>query len=111
MTPEHIAQAIATHCGWDYDDGEMFATENGEIVAYLWPSLDAMHAAVMTLNRDTLDYSNYCSHLNQIVAISNSQQDTRPIQACDATAAQRAEAFLKTLNLWQPWPPPTSSKS
>jgi hypothetical protein len=64
--------------------------------------LNAMQSAVMCLNRDTLDYSNYCSHLNQIVAIANSISRSRPIQVCDATAAQRAEAFLKTLNLWKP---------
>lgn len=63
-------------------------------------SLDAMHEAVMTLDRESLDYSQYCSYLNQIVAIENSRAKRRPIQSCDATAAQRAEAFLRCLSLW-----------
>ena len=64
--------------------------------------LNAMHEAVMTLDRKTLAYSNYCSHVQQIVAIQNSKTNEPGIQAIDATAAQRAEAFLRALNLWKP---------
>jgi len=63
--------------------------------------LNAMHDAAMTLSRETLEYSNYCSHLNQIVAISNSRASASPIQSCDASAPQRAEAFLRSLDLWK----------
>jgi hypothetical protein len=59
--------------------------------------LNAMHEVVMTLDRKTLAYSNYCSHLHQIVAIQNSKSNEPGIQAIDATAAQRAEAFCRTL--------------
>ena len=64
--------------------------------------LNAMHEVVMTLDRKTLAYSNYCSHLQQIVAIQNSKSNEPGIQAIDATAAQRAEAVGRALNLWKP---------
>lgn len=118
MTPEAQRICIAEACGWrrGYTERSGFFVidpnglqrgwskledvANNALPDYL-NSLDAMHEAVMTLDRESLDYSQYCSYLNQIVAIENSRAKRRPIQSCDATAAQRAEAFLRTLNLWQ----------
>lgn len=63
--------------------------------------LNAIHKVVMGLDRQTLEYSNYCSHLNQIVAIENSKTNKPGIQSLDATARQRAEAFLRTFGKWE----------
>ena len=62
---------------------------------------NAMHEAVLTLDRKTLDYSQYCSYLQQILAVENSKTLTPGFQISEATAAQRAEAFLRALNLWE----------
>ena len=119
MSPEAQRIAIAKACG----EINPRSTESGACIASTATSdgiewgthgvadylndLNAMREAAMSLSRENLDYSAYCSHLNQIIAISNSRSGARPIQACDATAAQRAEAYLRALNLWQESPPTT----
>jgi glutamyl/glutaminyl-tRNA synthetase len=108
MTEQEQQIAIAKHVG--YPNPRMGAfnrcyagdIKNLEKVPHYPSDLNAMHEAVMKLDRKTLAYSNYCSNLQQIVAIQNSKSNEPGIQAIDATAAQRAEAFLRTLNLWKP---------
>lgn len=107
MIPEAQRIAIAKACGWkiwaSYDDGSIFydSPENysgGNILAR-YPDLDgsnklpdylndlnAMHEAEKKLTTDELwDYCDLLDGLNG---------------GHIATAAQRAEAFLRTLNLW-----------
>ena len=107
MTPEEQIIALGTLDGFtDIHGGDTGAYWRGTKDGRCEPlpdydSLDVMHRMAMGLDRDSLAYDTYCSHLNQIVAIANSRTDARPIQSCDATAAQRREALLKTLSLWK----------
>lgn len=68
-------------------------------------SLDAMHEAEKALRlRDRADYWTYGKRLDGIVARYNSDNDRKQeecIAIFEATAAQRAEAFGLTLNLWK----------
>ena len=66
--------------------------------------LNAMHEVFMHI-RDSNPwmYWNLCKKLDGIVAIANSREDSdlaKSIATCDATAAQRAEAFLRTIGKW-----------
>ena len=105
MTNQEINIAIAEACGW---------TRVKTVVAYIRPEpfddwtgpdgyhhgitgpmipdypadLNAMHEAEKLRIIGTEHESDYCMYLYE-----NAHQ-------CFATAAQRAEAFLKTLNLW-----------
>lgn len=107
MTEERQRIAIAEACGWtrvEYPWGYLpngSSPYEGTKIPNYPADLNAMHEAVLTLDRRTLDYSNYCSHLQQIVAVENSKSDKPGTQAIDATAAQRAEAFLKVIGRWE----------
>ena len=101
MKPEAQAHTIAKLMDWEYyeETGEMAATKDGDILGYSWPSLDAMHEAEKVLNDGQFEEFVYrlCAgerwkraELNILDAIFTAK----------ATAAQRAEAFLRTLNLW-----------
>jgi hypothetical protein len=69
-----------------------------EVPDYL-NSLDAMHEAEKTLSR--VDYWNYTGILlPEIVLRDNNKQWGERYSYVCATAAQRAEAFLKILKLW-----------
>jgi len=117
MTPEAQQIAIAEFCGWthihsryDPDDARLYLSgkhpkgENwGALDEYYklevpnYPgSLDAMHNAEKSLSRvqewDSngerllTQWDKYCQHLKYRI---------------DATSAQRAEAFLRTVGKWQ----------
>lgn len=104
--------AIAGACGWvqvtryvPYGDtgiGEMqFAFRRDEEIRYKHSlpdylnSLDAMHEAEMQIiYRDGHDSDLACDYRANLVIAANAGM------MCSATAAQRAEAFLKTLGLW-----------
>ncbi len=96
MNEKEQRVAIATACGWCniglYDDpmeGIKVSTNSAMIPDYL-NDLNAMHEAEKFLSDS--DKSAYWHQLNEQV------QGT--LNIAFATAAQRAEAFLKTLNLW-----------
>jgi hypothetical protein len=88
----HVATWQKPEIWWMNPKGEL--TWISEVPDYL-NDLNAMHDAEKMLTAQ--QGGDYDSHLWIII-----QRDkTRP--ACwHATAAQRAEAFLKTLNLWKP---------
>ena len=107
MTPEKQRIAIAEACGWDgifkNDEGEYCGHQpnqprftewvtNAPLPDYL-NDLNAMHEAEKVLTDD--QYDDYRRHLGKAANYL-----WRGIFS--ATAAQRAEAFLRTLNLWQP---------
>ena len=105
---------IAKTCGWEHANTLRHFPENNE--DYLWwhpvektvstfdnlpdylNNLDDMHEAEKGLSDE--QYEKY----RQIVVQINfdSISPIRTMCPITATAAQRAEAFLKTLNLWQP---------
>lgn len=95
MTQEEQRRAIAEACGWKtgYRDPEAWHP----LPDYL-NDLNAMHDAVMTLNADQMVSMDY--HLD--VVVGNGMQGLN----CEyflwsATAAQRAEAFLRTIGKWK----------
>ncbi len=99
MKPEAQRIAIAEACGW-YDlveqDISLFGKHEPEsqktfeldVPDYL-NDLNAMHEAEKVKIIGTEYESDYCMYLYE-----NAHQ-------CFATAPQRAEAFLRTLNLWK----------
>lgn len=96
MNPEAQRIAIAEACGWK----QQHSKAKGEVRwyapdghNYLLPpdylnDLNAMHEAEKVKIIGTEYESDYCMYLYE-----NAHQ-------CFATPAQRAEAFLRTLNLW-----------
>jgi hypothetical protein len=128
MTPEQKQIAIAEACGWVncisphadeyhfltdlelglamgapvgrnrqlYSDGLHYAISN-----YL-NDLNAMHEAVSIFDYDQAD--EFDDHLCDICKKANDLADNPTpwrFAVTNATAAQRAEAFLRTLNLWK----------
>ena len=108
MTPEAQRIAIAEACGWteisDWEGGMngKHPTEPwGDFIPDYLNDLNAMHEAWQTLTPS--QKTCFESELYSIVigqAEYNRNDDSPYIT--NATAAQRAEAFLKTLNLWKP---------
>jgi len=95
MTDCHINEAIAKALGWKPDNrGLGWLSPNG---CYTEPpdycaDLNSMHEAEKVLNSDDIFETYY-------LALYETTQSTRwPV--C-ATARQRAEAFLRTLNKWE----------
>jgi hypothetical protein len=110
MNPEEQRIAIAEACGWteigviDYlcgihpqmlnakaYDGSPLTLPIWEIPDYL-NDLNAMHEAEKVFADDDL-FRGYEAQLDKVVPMSE--------RWIFATAAQRAEAFLRTLNLWE----------
>lgn len=104
MTPQAQRIAIAEVCGWKCSKFGWWShptlPDNGgsmhDCPDYL-NDLNAMHQAEKVLRSGLKDeqWSAYTCNVNTAVG-------TRGIwkAICHATAAQRAEAFLRTLNLW-----------
>ncbi len=106
MTPEAQRIAIAKLCGWTrphLDDPRKpahmaFIVPNstkgqlGFIPDYI-ADLNAMHEAEMTLGNDEITWGKYSRHLFDIIEPHR--------HTIHATAAQRAEAFLRTAGKWQ----------
>ena len=105
MKPEQQRIAIAEACGWklvtdnpcyepywENPTGNMIAVSCGMRLPDYLNDLNAMHKAEKTLDYNQMNrYQNI--ELSRFV-------HTGTTWICSATAAQRAEAFLRTLNLW-----------
>lgn len=108
MKPEAQRIAIAEACGWKQTIFGNWPTQmvrpgfeegaNGSVAtcpSYL-TDLNAMHEVETILdNRNTRG-----EYITQLEFVCNDTERKWPL--LHATAAQRAEAFLKTLNLWKP---------
>lgn len=102
MTPEAQIIAIAEACGWikTYEEGE----DEG-CGKWFW------HKGNQNLKRPP-DYCNDLNAMHEAEKVLESNQEQSYFELLHdiagnlkfyrATAAQRAEAFLKTLNLWKP---------
>ena len=115
MTNEEIRIAIAEACGWTGIRGEtgyptLRACELGDYQTLPnYPEcLNAMHGAEATLPdelrlqyRKNLNLAANGLSLGRLWKLSKEQQDQAFWQYATATARQRAEAFLRTLNLWR----------
>ena len=95
MTPEQQRIAIAKACPFveKYGKGELLWRWQGRLI-YFDPlnDLNAMHEAEKVIG--PIKGIQFCYHLNEM-GISGEWE------ILTATAAQRAEAFLRTLNLWR----------
>jgi hypothetical protein len=105
MTKEQINIAIAEACGWKYVNNETHAPDG-----YFWRSkglkipdycndLNAMHEAVLSILNVASSQLNwdYCRILGEVTG-SGEHVTTALVHS---TAAQRAEAFLRTINKWE----------
>jgi hypothetical protein len=112
MTPENQRIKIAEACGWKrgkdavigretwpvWHKGPFVVSLHTQTMADYLNDLNAMHEAEKVL--DTLDrFPNprlvYYDHLREVCHSPNATN------CWSATATQRAEAFLRTLNLWK----------
>lgn len=123
MTPEEQRIAVAQACGWtrksvdpDYPltrpEGRWELKDKvvyhyGQLPDYL-NDLNAMHEAEKVLNADQCaEYVRYLALNHPTFCILPSEESDKAevryqyFSLINATAAQRAEAFLKTLNLWK----------
>jgi hypothetical protein len=104
MKPEQQRIAIAEATGWKCSE---YSHELGQLVAQCTPDyihdLDAMHEAEQSLwLKDwNLRYV-FCDHLaGAIRGRRVNRNEWGPELMLDATAAQRAEAFLRTIGKWE----------
>ena len=105
MTPEQQRIAIAEACGWKPDKrGLGWLSPHG----YYSPEpdylndLNAMHEAVSIFDYDQADQ--FEDHLCDICKRSNDEKENPApwrFAVVNATATQRAEAFLRTIGKWE----------
>ncbi len=105
MTPEEQRSKIAEACGWNNVDdvswiGRVPESDTGgnryRVIHDYLNDLNAMHEAEKVLGPfGTEIWAKYARNIRKgdVVALSG--------ELIHATAAQRAEAFLKTLGLWK----------
>jgi hypothetical protein len=112
MTPEQQRIAIAEACGWKVHPKDRFIVIPPNAPHSVQPlhtlpdylnDLNAMHEAEKLLIFSTRQQ--YYQKLVEVVSGFIGVPEPAPyrvadIECCRATAAQRAEAFLRTLNLW-----------
>jgi len=96
MTPESQRIAIAEACGTRKSLRSGWPLAPSELPDYL-NDLNAMHKAEKVLSE--FMFGDYYSWLAKITD-SDTGQTTKRFELLHSTAAQRAEAFLKCLNLW-----------
>jgi hypothetical protein len=103
MTSQKQRTAIAEACGWTVEEGTTVGhAPNGaflcEIPDYL-TDLNAMHEAEKVLKSGT----QWMVHVNHLREITGEPKGCElfVFALVSATAAQRAEAFLRTLGKWE----------
>jgi hypothetical protein len=109
VTPEQQRKAIAEACGWTYKPAVDFWERNGQLVhgdkgqpTYLpnyLNDLNAMHEAEKVLDPKGKDGS-YEYWLRTVCHIPE-RESANGRYFYRATAAQRAEAFLRTIGKWK----------
>ena len=109
MTSEHINIAIAKVCGYTFDywpdESGRFSVIKDDSYVQLpdyYSDLNAMHEAEKVLTE--MQQKNYALEYLPMVLVINGRARRlkgEEFTFVHATAAQRAEAFLRTLNLWE----------
>lgn len=110
MTPEQQRIAIAEACGWKrksvdpeypltrpegwFEKGELIVYHYGHLPDYL-TDLNAMHEA-----EKVLKVEQHFTFQVELARVINTITYPLNFALLHATASQRAEAFLRTLNLW-----------
>jgi hypothetical protein len=101
MTPEQQRIAIAQDFGWtdtQIIDGKYGQTD---VPDYL-NDLNAMHEAEQRLwRKDWTRRHDFVDKLARIISPTHGYRQQSGVDLLDATAAQRAEAFLRTINKWE----------
>ena len=116
MKPEQQRIAIAEACGWELKTrraigygGETNAIQYywsknecvGELPDYL-NDFNAMHEAEQTLwQKDWASRHDFVDKLARILSPTHGHHQQSGLDLLDATAAERAEAFLRTINKWE----------
>jgi len=120
MKPEQQRIAIAEACGWTQcehvesiglakgfpplNNPPSYGTyENGmaQLPDYL-NDLNAMHEAEQTLwQKDWASRHDFVDKLARILSPTHGHHQQSGLDLLDATAAERAEAFLRTMNKWK----------
>lgn len=117
MTPEAQRIAIAKACGWTkvgsadqmigQRPGTPFASSYAESLPNYLTDLNAMHEAEKVLpdlaSDDTgVDQLGYCETLASVIGAQWTAKNAADMwMLVHATAAQRAEAFIRTIGKWE----------
>jgi hypothetical protein len=121
MTPEAQRIAIAKACGWRVHPKDRFIVSPPNAPHSVQPlntipdylnDLNAMHEAEKVLPEDRQSvYADWLNYVHPTADLAYPDQNVRGFRRelfseafhlMHATSAQRAEAFLRTLNLYQP---------
>lgn len=105
MTPEKQRIAIAEACGWKKAEPPNTPVwwKNGEWVSIIYDlpdylsDLNAMHEA-----EKVLKVEQHFTFQVELARVINTITYPLNFALLHSTASQRAEAFLRTLNLWKP---------
>lgn len=114
MTDEQINRAIAEVCGWHdcfsaygeiygYPPGVDLLKGRAELVPDYCNDLNAMHEAEKVLtNERRFDFVYHLNDVLGLVPLDSPASYREPVlfAFANATAAQRAKAFLRTLGKW-----------
>lgn len=101
MSPEAQRIAIAEAVGFPTFGIGHSADSQSYLPNYLH-DLNAMHEAEQGLwHKDWLARDTFIDHLSRILNPWHGYRAQRGTDLLDATAAQRAEAFLKTIGKWE----------
>lgn len=102
MKTQEMGDAIAQACGWTRDNNPdcdcLYRTADGRAMFNPASCLNAMHEAekVLTAFQENI----YISRLADII-IASGERNIGGFDYLHATAAQRAEAFLRTIGKWE----------
>jgi hypothetical protein len=106
MKTEQQRIAIAEACGWYFMDDSWHYPNGANAITtpdYL-NDLNAMHEAEKRLIGDEIHHGHqqaiFCNHLFRVLNPTMGGAGVGEFDKIHATAAQRAESFLRTLNLW-----------
>ena len=102
MKPEEQNITIAEACGWIKGQWPLDASCKKvwifpEHIPNYYGDLNACHEMEKVLHSNLQMWWDYCSELSRIVPATLGNESH-----VHATAPQRCEAFLRTLNLWKP---------
>ena len=106
MTPEQINIAIAKAQGWRHREGGMWYCPDGStvpetLIPNYYNDLNAMHEVWCSLTEKQHQY--FRRELQFVIAEAgdNNIPHKGPCHSvCNATALQRAEAYLRTIGKW-----------
>jgi acyl-CoA thioesterase FadM len=104
-TSSYIAKTEEAANSWPFRDGGIHLFVNVAAIPDYLADLNAMHEAEAVLDDRQQQCRNYVEELEHVLIRAHEMSlDPSRFGMLHATAAQRAEAFLRTLGKWQPKP-------